>query len=265
MSKPNLPSAYRLVSLETVSSTNDEAKRLAAEGEETAPDGTIIWAKEQTAGRGRRGREWVSQPGNLYCSLVLRPGVPVAKAAELGFVAALAVYDMLGAIGEPGLQVHCKWPNDILLNDRKVAGILLEAEISGGPGDGNIPEWVILGLGVNVGVFPGDTDFPATSFRAENLGATVIDCLNDFARHFLKWTNTWREDGFAPIRKNWLWRCHGLGEQIEVRLESETLTGVFTDLDEDGALLLKTGQGMRKITAGDVFFPMAEAAEPGTD
>ena len=261
MSKPNLPSVYKLVSLETVSSTNDEAKRLAAEGEETAPDGTVVWAKEQTAGRGRLGREWVSPPGNLYCSLVLRPGVPVAKAAELGFVAALAVYDMFGTIGEPGHQAHLKWPNDILLNDHKVAGILLEAETGGG----DVPEWVILGLGVNVGIFPGDTDFPATSFRAEGWGATEIDCLNGFARDFLKWTNTWREDGFAPIRKNWLWRCHGLGEEIEVRLENETLTGVFTDLDEDGALLLKTGEGMRKITAGDVFFPMAEAAEPDTD
>lgn len=262
MQQPDLPSAYRLVSLEAVGSTNDEAKRLAAEGEETAPDGTIIWAKEQTAGRGRRGRKWVSPPGNLYCSLVLRPGVPVAKAAELGFVAALAIYDTLGTIGEPGHQVHCKWPNDILLNDRKVAGILLEAETGPGagdaPGDRNVPEWVILGLGVNVGVFPGDTDFPATSFRAESLNATEIDCLNGFARHFLKWTNTWLGDGFAPIRKNWLWRCHGLGEEIEVRLEGETLTGVFTDIDEDGALLLKTGDGMRKITAGDVFFPMAE-------
>ncbi len=258
MPKPDLPSVYKLVSLDVVDSTNDEARRLAAEGEETAPDGTIIWAEEQTAGRGRRGREWVSPPGNLYCSLVLRPGVPAAKAAELGFVAALAIYDALGTIGEPGHQVHCKWPNDILLNDHKVAGILLEAETVGGPGDSNIPEWVILGLGVNVGVFPGDTDFPATSFRAESLNATVIDCLNAFARHFLKWTNAWLEDGFAPIRKNWLWRCHGLGEEIEVRLEGETLKGVFTDLDEDGALLLKTGDGMRKITAGDVFLSSAD-------
>ncbi len=261
MSKLNLPSVYKLVSLETVDSTNDEARRLAAEGEETAPDGTLVWAKEQTAGRGRLGREWVSPPGNLYCSLVLRPGVPVAKAAELGFVAALAVYDMLGTLGEPGHQAHCKWPNDILLNDHKVAGILLEAETGGG----DVPEWVILGLGVNVGVFPGDTDFPATSFRAEGWGATEIDCLNAFARHFLKWTNTWLEDGFAPVRKNWLWRCYGLGEEIEVRLEGETLKGVFTDIDEDGALLLKTGDGERRITAGDVFFSADEAAGPDSD
>ena len=98
--------------------------------------------------------------------------------------------------------------------------------------------------------------------RAEGWGATEIDCLNAFARHFLKWSNTWLEDGFAPVRKNWLWRCYGLGEEIEVRLEGETLKGVFTDLDEDGALLLKTGDGERRITAGEVFF---SADEPDSD
>lgn len=250
MRQPNLPSAYRLVSLETVDSTNAEARRLAALGEEETPDGTIIWAKEQTAGRGRRGREWSSPPGNLYFSLVLRPDVAVAKAAEFGFIAALAVFDTLGTLGEAGNSVDCKWPNDILLNERKVAGILLETETGG---DGR-PDWVILGVGINVETFPGETDFPATSIRNEDFGATEVDCLESFCRHFLKWTNTWREEGFSPIRKNWLWRCYGQGEEIEVRLEGETLTGVFTDLDEDGALLLKTGDGVRRITAGDIFF-----------
>jgi BirA family biotin operon repressor/biotin-[acetyl-CoA-carboxylase] ligase len=250
MRQPELPSAYRLVCLDTVDSTNAEARRLAALGEDETPDGTLIWAKEQTAGRGRRGRKWSSPPGNLYCSLVLRPDVAVTKAAEFSFIAALAVFDTLGTVGEPGHNVHCKWPNDVLLNDKKVAGILLETETGA---DGR-PDWVILGVGINVGIFPGDTDFPATSLRAENFAATEVDCLDSFCRHFLKWTNTWLEDGFAPIRKNWLWHCFGLGEEIEVRLEGETLTGVFTDLDEDGALLLKTGDGERRIAAGDVFF-----------
>lgn len=253
MQTPKLPSVYQLVSLESVDSTNEEAKRLAAKGEEEAPDGTLIWAKEQTAGHGRRGRPWSSPPGNLYCSLILRPEVTAQKASELSFVAALALFDALGTVGEPGHQVFCKWPNDILLNERKVAGILLEAETAG---DGN-PEWIVLGLGVNVAVFPGDTDFPATSFRAENWGATEVDCLEAFAKHFLSWTNKWLEEGFEPVRKNWLWRCIGKDEEIEVHLENDTLTGVFTDLDENGALLLKTAEGMRKITAGDVFFPQS--------
>ena len=136
-----------------------------------------------------------------------------------------------------------KWPNDVLLNDRKVAGLLLEAETGGG----DIPDWVILGLGVNVGVFPGDTDFPATSLRAEHWSATEVDCLESFCRHFKSWSGKWLEEGFAPIRKTWLWRCFGLGEEIEVRLDDETVKGVFTDLDEDGALVLKTADGERRI------------------
>ncbi|MBC8339469.1 MAG: biotin--[acetyl-CoA-carboxylase] ligase [Rhodospirillales bacterium] len=250
MSKPNLPTAYHLVSLETVDSTNAEAIRRAKEGEEATPDGTLIWAKEQTDGRGRRGRTWFSPPGNLYCSLVLRPDVAIERAAEFSFIGALALYDTLGTIGDAGHQVHCKWPNDILLNDRKVAGLLLETESTGG-----VPDWIVLGFGVNVAVLPGDVEFPATSFRAEGWAASEVECLESFSRHFLKWTNTWLEEGFAPIRKNWLWRCYGKGEEIEVRLENETLSGVFEDLDESGALLLKTGDGIREITSGDVFFP----------
>ncbi len=250
MREPSLPPVYRLVTLDTVDSTNAEAKRLAAEGEEKAPDGTLVWAKEQTDGRGRRGRKWHSPPGNLYCSLIMRPDVAAAKAAELSFVAGLAIFDALGSVGEPGHQVHLKWPNDVLLNDHKVAGLLLETETGGG----EIPDWVILGLGVNVGVFPGDTDFPATSFRAEQWAATEVDFLESFCRHFMVWAGKWLEEGFAPIRKTWLQRCYGLGEEIEVRLDNETLKGVFTDLDEDGALVLKTADGERRITAGDVFF-----------
>ncbi len=250
MREPSLPSVYRLVTLDAVDSTNAEAKRLAAEGEEKAPDGTLVWAKEQTDGRGRRGRKWHSPPGNLYCSLIMRPDVAAAKAAELSFVAGLAVFDALGSVGEPGHQVHLKWPNDILLNDNKVAGLLLETETGGS----EIPDWIILGLGVNVGVFPGDTDFPATSFRAEQWAATEVDFLESFCRHFMVWAGKWLEEGFAPIRKNWLQRCYGLGEEIEVRLDNETVKGVFIDLDEDGALVLKTADGERRITAGDVFF-----------
>ena len=256
MSQPNLPSAYHLISLDSVDSTNAEARRRAAMGEEETPDGTLIWAKEQSEGRGRRGRTWVSPPGNLYCSLVLRPDVALQRAAEFSFIGALAMFDTLGTIGEAGHQVQLKWPNDILLNEHKVAGLLLETESTGS----GVADWIILGLGLNVAVFPGDTEFPATSLRAEGWGATEIDGLESFCRHFLKWTNIWLAEGFAPIRKNWLWRCHGKGEEIEVRLENETLTGVFEDLDERGALMLKTSDGMRKITVGDVFFSSPEEA-----
>ena len=250
MSLPKLPSAYNLITMDCVDSTNAEARRQAILGEVETPDGTLIWAKEQTEGRGRRDRNWFSPPGNLYCSLVLRPDVNLTRVAEFSFIAALAMFDTLGSIGDAGNQVHLKWPNDILLNQRKVSGFLLETETKN---DG-ITDWVILGLGLNVSVFPGDTDFPATSLRAEGWGATEIDALEFFCRHFLKWTNIWLSDGFSPIRKNWLLRSYGRGENIEVRIENNIVKGVFVDLDEDGALIIETSNGIKKLNVGDVFF-----------
>lgn len=251
MNSPRLPSVYNLIALETVGSTNAEAKRLAQQGEEAAPDGTLVWSREQTEGRGRRGRDWSSPKGNLYTSLILRPEVPISQAAQLSFVAALAIYDALGSIGPAGHQVHCKWPNDILLNEKKIAGILMESE--GGTQDAPA-DWMILGMGLNVEWHPVDTEFPATSLRFEGFPNTVEDVLEAYAKSFLSWTNRWLSDGFAPVRENWLWRALGKGESIKVRLEHQTLTGTFTDMTETGALLLDIDGTERQITAGDVFF-----------
>src|SRR6185436_12611332 len=135
---PVLPDGWTLVALQSVGSTNDEAARLAAAG---AAEGTVVWAREQTAGRGRRGRHWASPVGNLYTSAIVRPDCPAARAAELGFVAALAVADMVPA----GRPVRLKWPNDVLVEGAKVAGILPESSIGA---DGQA-EHVILGIGVN--------------------------------------------------------------------------------------------------------------------
>ena len=251
MTTPKIPSVYNLVQLESVASTNAEAKRLAAEGEDTAPDGTLVWALEQTAGRGRRGRDWESPKGNLYTSLILRPEVPLGEAAGLSFVAALAVYDALGSIGPAGHQVHCKWPNDILLNEKKVAGLLLESE--GGSAD-TAADWIILGMGLNVEWHPDETEFPATSLRFEGWSSTVSDVLEAYTKSFLNWTNRWLSDGFEPIRQNWLWRCMGKGEAVKVRLENETINGIFVDMAENGALIIDDNGTHRQITAGDVFF-----------
>jgi len=256
MSQLNIPSAYTLIKLDCVDSTNAEAKRQAILGEVAAPDGTLVWAKEQTEGRGRRMRTWFSPPGNLYCSLVLRPDITLKRAAEFSFIAALAMFDTLGSIGEAGHQVHLKWPNDILLNQRKVAGLLLETESK----DGKIPDWIILGFGLNIAVFPSDSEFPATSLQAEGWVVTEIDALEYFCRHFLKWTNIWLANGFPPIRKNWLWHTYGKGEEIEVHLEKKVLKGVFEDLDENGALIIKNADGLCKASAGDVFFSSSSKA-----
>lgn len=250
MALPKLPPVYRLVALDSVVSTNDEALRLAAEG---AEDGTLVWAREQTKGRGRQGRDWASPPGNLYVSLVLRPDCTLGEAAQLGFVAALAAGDTIGSIGAPMIETTYKWPNDVLLNGRKSVGILMESRST----PEGVLEYLILGIGINVASHPEEARFPATSLRAEGTPADVseIDALEALSRHFLNWTNRWLNDGFGPIRQAWLTHAHKLGEEIEVRLPNETLTGIFRDLDETGALVLEPANGEpRVITAGDVFF-----------
>ncbi len=244
---PQLPANYRLVSRDTVGSTNDEAKSLARQG---AAEGALVWALAQTAGRGRRGREWRSPRGNLYLSLVLRPACPPDRAAQLGFAAALAVGDALGDLIPNLAGLAGKWPNDVLLDGRKIAGILLELEIGQ---DLNLA-FLVVGVGVNLVSAPPDVEFPATSIAAQGYRPPEpAALLGAFARHFEDWVRSWREAGFAPLRAAWLGRAVGLGEPIRVRLENANLHGRFADLDQQGALLLDTADGLRRISAGDVF------------
>jgi BirA family biotin operon repressor/biotin-[acetyl-CoA-carboxylase] ligase len=244
-----LPPAYRLVALDSVDSTNEEAKRLARAG---ADDGTLVWAKSQTQGRGRSGRSWESPQGNLYLSLVLRPECAPAEAAQLSFVAALGAGSALGEVLPPLIPVEFKWPNDILVNRRKAAGILLETESSGR----DRLDWLVLGLGINVAACPAQTAFPATSLHEEGGSEVTVEMvLEAFARHFLAWVNRWLDDGFEPVRLAWRSQARGRGEPIRVRLPNGEIDGIFEDIDGRGALLLRRPDGSQQpITAGDVFF-----------
>ena len=244
---PALPDGFRLRHYATIGSTNDEAKALARAG---AADGTLVWADEQTAGRGRRGRLWRSPPGNLYLSLVLRPDAAPSRAAQLGFVAALGLGDALQPLVGPALPLRYKWPNDLLANGQKLAGILLESETSASDG----VDFVVVGIGVNIVSAPKDVEFLATSLMANGIaGVTPPVLLEGFAMHFAGWAQRWREEGFAPVREAWLAAASGLGESVRVRLERDTLFGWFHDLDDDGALVLDSLEGRRRIAAGDVF------------
>lgn len=244
---PSLPTAYRLVALERAESTNDAARDLALGG---AEDGTLVWALEQTKGRGRRGRAWASPPGNLYCSLVLRPDCPLKRAPELSFLAALAVGGALGGLVPPLTDLRYKWPNDVLLNDRKVSGILLE---SAAQADGTL-DFLVLGVGVNIVGSPKDAAFPASSVREEGGEAVeVADVLESFARHFMAWTDRWLDEGFAPVREAWLKRAWRLGERLRVDLGGDAVDGRFRGLGADGTLELElAGGAVRRIAAGDV-------------
>jgi BirA family biotin operon repressor/biotin-[acetyl-CoA-carboxylase] ligase len=245
---PPLPDFFRLVAVDETGSTNDDAIQAARQGE---PEGTLIWARRQTKGRGRRGRSWVSPDGNLHLSIVLRPGLASNRAGEIAFVAALAAADACAALA-PNADIRCKWPNDILANGRKVGGLLIESSIVADRID-----WLVVGIGLNLVTHPGDVEFPATDLALHAGRALAVEeGLQAFATAFAERYRLWREDGFAPVRVAWCARAAGLGAPIRVRLDVQELHGVFTGLDDDGALILSLEGGTtRRITAGDVFFP----------
>lgn len=245
MSHPRLPEGFRLLRYDTLGSTNDEARRLAEAG---AAPWTLIWARSQSAGRGRRQRAWVSPPGNLYASLILRPDTGAGTAAQLGFVAALALGDAISS-QLPKLEPRYKWPNDVLVAGAKLAGILLESSAA----PGGAVDWLVIGMGVNVTSHPPGTAYPATSLAAHGAVPALEALLERIAAALQSWEARWRRDGFGPVRQAWLGRAEGLGGPIGVRLEGESLTGRFVDLDGDGALLIETEAGRRRIAAGEVF------------
>ena len=239
--------AFRVQSFAELDSTNEEAKRQAAAG---APAGTLIHALAQTVGRGRRGRSWVSEPGNLYCSLLLRPAAPAGQAAQLGFAAALAIGEaILPLLPEPRALAY-KWPNDVLVSGAKISGILLESQAAG---DGRL-DWLVIGIGVNIATFPRDAEYPAISLLAAGAANVAVPALRDtVAERFHLWHGRWRDEGFAPLRTAWLERAAGLGRSVRVRLPGEETSGCFAGLDENGAMLLGEGARLRRIAAGEVF------------
>ena len=236
---PVLPDGWTLVALDTVGSTNDEAARLADGG---APEGTVVWARQQQGGRGRRGRSWASPPGNLYSSTILRPECPAARAAELGFVAALAVGDLVPR----SRAIRLKWPNDVLVDGGKIAGILLESAIAQ---DGRV-EHVVAGIGVNVSFAPqlAEMRYPGAS-----LGGSVEAALEGLTRAFAARLAQWRRDGFGVVREAWLAQAGPLGAEVDVRLGEGLVRGRFAGLDHEGALLLDTADGPRKIVSGELL------------
>ena len=247
--QPKLASFFELVAVEETDSTNEEAKRRARAG---AREGTLIWSEKQSGGKGRQGRSWVSPPGNLYMSVILKPNRPPAEAAQLSFVSALAVGEALMALASDHTRLSYKWPNDVLLEGRKVSGILLESD---GGVDGHLA-WLVLGIGVNVASSPRNLSFEATDLAACGADVSAADVLSAVSEAFLTALQRWQTEGFGPIRERWLSRAANLGEMIEVHLPAETIQGRFEGLDDSGALLLGgADQSVRRISAGDVYFP----------
>lgn len=229
----------------SVASTNDEAKRLAAEG---APEGTVVLADEQSAGRGRRGRVWASPKGNLYLSAILRPriepGAAPPLAPAMGLAVALAVEDVAPVTAE------LKWPNDVLVGGKKVSGVLTESVISGSK-----LAAVIVGIGVNVGVeLPPELAEIATTLsreavrnvrRAEMEGALLQRMTEVYAR-FL-------EGGFAAVHEDWESRDALRGRKVTIDAGGRKIAGEGSGIAQSGALLVRTERGVEEIATGEVL------------
>jgi BirA family biotin operon repressor/biotin-[acetyl-CoA-carboxylase] ligase len=232
----------RLITLDTIGSTNEEALRLARTGER-AP--LWITAQRQTAGRGRRGRNWVSEPGNLYASLLLADPSTPDRFPELSFVVALALHDAVTA-RIPGLagRVALKWPNDLLIDRNKFAGILIEGEGA----------TVVIGMGVNCVHHPDGTEYPATDLAAAGVRAPPESLFGHLSAAMVARLAQWdRGAGFAAIRTDWLARAAGVGKPVRVKTADGELAGLFEGMDASGRLVLRLpDETMRAVTAGDV-------------
>jgi BirA family biotin operon repressor/biotin-[acetyl-CoA-carboxylase] ligase len=245
-----MPAAPILL-LDQTDSTNADARRRADAGE-TGP----LWivARRQTEGRGRRGRSWESQDGNLFSTLLQLTRKSPAEAAQVTFMAALAIADLLDAYA-PASLVTIKWPNDVMLAGQKASGVLVE---SGAHENGGL--WLAVGIGVNLAHAPDGTERPATALVHHLRGdvtapPTVEAAAERLAGAFAVWMDRWETLGFEPILDAWRARTAGLEGPAVARLGRETVEGIAEGVAADGALKLRLADGsLRLISAGDVFF-----------
>jgi BirA family biotin operon repressor/biotin-[acetyl-CoA-carboxylase] ligase len=232
-----------------ITSTNQLAQKMAAEG---ASEGLVVLAETQTAGRGRMGRRWESPAGvNVYCSILLKPQIPPRQAPQLTFLSAVATAEALKELY--GIDARVKWPNDILVGGRKIAGLLNELSA-----ETEQIHALVLGIGINVNMtadqFPDELRYPATSVKIETdelhlrlpLVRLLIQRIDFLYAEFL-------EDGFAPLRRRWEALFDLLDRQVEVDLGQRTISGVVGGLEPDGALKLFLPDGsVERVVAGDV-------------
>jgi BirA family biotin operon repressor/biotin-[acetyl-CoA-carboxylase] ligase len=229
---------WRLRECESLPSTSDLCATLAQAGE---PERLAILAARQTAGRGSRGRTWETLAGNLALSVLLRPHDPPEAAGHWALLAALALAEAIEAAGSPPLRL--KWPNDVMLDGRKLAGILLDSAVEAGRLD-----WLVIGFGANLAAAP---DLPiATSLPSPAPPRVVATALLDRLDH---WRRLTRGENFAPVRQAWLARGPALGTHLGLRLGSGDVAGSFAGLSDQGALLLQSGGRVRAFSTGHVL------------
>jgi BirA family biotin operon repressor/biotin-[acetyl-CoA-carboxylase] ligase len=255
-----ISAGYGLAAFDQIGSTNAEAMSRARDGERGP---TWFVSTEQTAGRGRRQRAWIAPRGNLASSVLEVMNVSPGVAATLGFAAGLSLESALQRLsieanlrraGAEPLRYSLKWPNDVMADGQKLAGILLEAEAVAGNRLA-----VVVGIGTNVIAAPEGTPTPATSLAALGVNVGAEEVFTALADAWVEFRGIWDNGrGFADIRKLWLERAFGLGERVAIQTGTVTVEGAFDTIDETGCLIVRTAEGKRvPITAGEVYFGAA--------
>lgn len=238
--------AWRLECHEELPSTSDLCIARARAGE---ADGLAIMAGRQTSGRGSQGRHWFSPRGNLYLSLMMRPDEPAACAGQWALLAGVALAEAAEAFMPAGAPLALKWPNDLLLDGRKLAGILVDSAATAA---GRV-DWVVLGIGVNLAAAPAVPDRPTAAFAEIARPPAPLA----FAERLLARIAAWRERraaaGFAPLQEAWLARAQPPGTKLLVRTAHGVLEGAFAGLSPDGALLLATGGAVRVLASAELL------------
>jgi BirA family transcriptional regulator, biotin operon repressor / biotin---[acetyl-CoA-carboxylase] ligase len=251
---------YGLADFDQIGSTNAEAMSRARDGERRP---TWFVTTEQTAGRGRRQRPWVAPRGNLASSILEVMDVSPAVAATLGFAAGLSleravqklsIEANLRRAGAGPLKYALKWPNDVMADGQKLAGILLEAEAVAGNRLA-----VVVGIGTNVVAAPEGTPTPATSLNALGIQIGAEEVFGALSDAWVEFRGIWDQGrGFAEVRTQWLERAPGLGEKVAIQTGNTTLEGTFDTIDEAGCLIVRTAEGKRvPVAAGEVYFGSA--------
>lgn len=221
---------------DSVASTMDLAKDAIRDGN---AEGTVIQAGEQVSGRGRRGNQWTSPTGNLYQSIILKPSVNRQDWGQMSFVISVALAQSLLDILPDIQDLYLKWPNDVLIENKKLAGILIEAK----------DDYLIIGTGVNIQHAPDDRS-KLSDFSSLSVNGFRDIFLNRIAHYY----QLWQSEGFDPIQKLWMSRAYRQGQLIKANLNDRTIEGIFEKIDKGGALILRSGQGEDyKITSSEII------------
>ncbi len=244
--KPSIPSVYDLVILETADSSRAHAERLAAAG---ADEGTLIWAKSQRRGIGRSGQSWMSGNRNLHCSIILRPEEDLDTCCQLSLLASICAALAISRQAEPLEELRYRWPNDVLLNQGKVAGITLSGKVTGPQVD-----WLVVALNVNVYGEPDSKGLKASSLRGEGFQShDRVLLLEAYTREFLSWINRWSEEGVGPVTKEWLFRGHQYRDPVSLKIGDDVISGSFEKMHSDGSIELANAPGIEKVGLIDFF------------